>query len=194
MKYHINYKFIDLVCCAAALRPPTEPDDADRKKKTSKSKAKGSMPKPGTDSKPNISYPTVSVVIQWFFVCVTKERNTHINKWTNPNKVHSELTSSHTHNLTFWFTRFFILFFVSFFNGQNFEHTVHVGFDAITGEFTVSLHLFRFRCEPFFSFCLFNSIQLVSFHVCQNRWNKTNDHLLNAAFVLILVLRVCSSC
>ncbi|XP_031626652.1 serine/threonine-protein kinase PAK 1 isoform X2 [Contarinia nasturtii] len=59
------------------LKPlPKEPDDADRKKKTSKSKAKGSMPKAGTDSKPNISYPT------------------------------------------------------------NFEHTVHVGFDAITGEFT----------------------------------------------------------
>lgn len=62
---------------AVELKPlPKEPDDADRKKKTSKSKAKGSMPKPGTDSKPNISYPT------------------------------------------------------------NFEHTVHVGFDAITGEFT----------------------------------------------------------
>lgn len=40
-----------------------EPDDADRKKKTSKSKAKGSMPKPGSDSKPNISYPTVSFSI-----------------------------------------------------------------------------------------------------------------------------------
>ncbi|XP_031626653.1 serine/threonine-protein kinase PAK 1 isoform X3 [Contarinia nasturtii] len=62
------------------LKPlPKEPDDADRKKKTSKSKAKGSMPKAGTDSKPNISYPT------------------------------------------------------------NFEHTVHVGFDAITGEFTLPL-------------------------------------------------------
>lgn len=54
-----------------------EPDDADRKKKTLKSKIKGS--KPSHDSnKPNISYPT------------------------------------------------------------NFEHTVHVGFDAVTGEFTVS--------------------------------------------------------
>ncbi|XP_055319179.1 serine/threonine-protein kinase Pak isoform X2 [Sitodiplosis mosellana] len=62
---------------AVELKPlPKEPDDGDRKKKTSKSKIKGSMPKPGTDSKPNISYPT------------------------------------------------------------NFEHTVHVGFDAITGEFT----------------------------------------------------------
>lgn len=39
-----------------------EPDDADRKKKTSKSKVKGSMPKPGADSKPNISYPTVSLI------------------------------------------------------------------------------------------------------------------------------------
>lgn len=37
-----------------------EPDDADRKKKTSKNKTKGSLPKPGADSKPNISYPTVS--------------------------------------------------------------------------------------------------------------------------------------
>lgn len=55
-----------------------EPDDADRKKKTLKSKIKGS--KPSHDSnKPNISYPT------------------------------------------------------------NFEHTVHVGFDAVTGEFTVSI-------------------------------------------------------
>uniref|UniRef100_A0A7G3AXS3 non-specific serine/threonine protein kinase n=1 Tax=Lutzomyia longipalpis TaxID=7200 RepID=A0A7G3AXS3_LUTLO len=54
---------------------PKEPDDADRKKKTLKSKIKGSKAS-HTDSKPNISYPT------------------------------------------------------------NFEHTVHVGFDAITGEFT----------------------------------------------------------
>lgn len=55
----------------------TEPDDADRKKKTLKSKNKGTKPS-HMDSKPNISYPT------------------------------------------------------------NFEHTVHVGFDAVTGEFTVS--------------------------------------------------------
>lgn len=55
-----------------------EPEDLDRKKKTLKSKIKGSKPS-HTDSKPNISYPT------------------------------------------------------------NFEHTVHVGFDPITGEFTVSL-------------------------------------------------------
>lgn len=54
-----------------------EPEDPDRKKKTLKSKIKGSKPSHG-DSKPNISYPT------------------------------------------------------------NFEHTVHVGFDAVTGEFTVS--------------------------------------------------------
>jgi len=57
-----------------------EPDDSDRKKKTLKSKIKGSKPS-HTDSKPNISYPT------------------------------------------------------------NFEHTVHVGFDAVTGEFTVSFLL-----------------------------------------------------
>ncbi|XP_016953948.1 serine/threonine-protein kinase Pak isoform X2 [Drosophila biarmipes] len=58
------------------MRPlPKEPDDSDRKKKTLKSKIKGSKPS-HTDSKPNISYPT------------------------------------------------------------NFEHTVHVGFDAVTGEFT----------------------------------------------------------
>ncbi|KAH8271435.1 hypothetical protein KR018_009830 [Drosophila ironensis] len=58
------------------MRPlPKEPEDADRKKKTLKSKIKGSKPS-HTDSKPNISYPT------------------------------------------------------------NFEHTVHVGFDAVTGEFT----------------------------------------------------------
>ncbi|XP_055902180.1 serine/threonine-protein kinase Pak isoform X2 [Eupeodes corollae] len=58
------------------MRPlPKEPDDPDRKKKTLKSKIKGSKPS-HTDSKPNISYPT------------------------------------------------------------NFEHTVHVGFDAVTGEFT----------------------------------------------------------
>lgn len=55
----------------------TEPDDADRKKKTLKGKNKGTKPS-HMDSKPNISYPT------------------------------------------------------------NFEHTVHVGFDAVTGEFTVS--------------------------------------------------------
>ena len=54
-----------------------EPDDPDRKKKTLKSKIKGSKPS-HNDSKPNISYPT------------------------------------------------------------NFEHTVHVGFDPVTGEFTVS--------------------------------------------------------
>ncbi|XP_059621672.1 serine/threonine-protein kinase Pak isoform X1 [Phlebotomus argentipes] len=54
---------------------PKEPEDADRKKKTLKSKIKGSKTS-HADSKPNISYPT------------------------------------------------------------NFEHTVHVGFDAITGEFT----------------------------------------------------------
>ncbi|GAB0100419.1 Non-specific serine/threonine protein kinase [Sergentomyia squamirostris] len=54
---------------------PKEPDDAERKKKTLKSKIKGSKTS-HADSKPNISYPT------------------------------------------------------------NFEHTVHVGFDAITGEFT----------------------------------------------------------
>lgn len=58
---------------------PTEPDDADRKKKTLKNKIKVSKAS-HNDSKPNISYPT------------------------------------------------------------NFEHTVHVGFDAITGEFTVSTH------------------------------------------------------
>ncbi|XP_016984450.1 serine/threonine-protein kinase Pak isoform X2 [Drosophila rhopaloa] len=58
------------------MRPlPKEPDDSDRKKKTLKSKIKGSKPS-HADSKPNISYPT------------------------------------------------------------NFEHTVHVGFDAVTGEFT----------------------------------------------------------
>lgn len=60
----------------------TEPDDADRKKKTLKNKIKeikGLKPSHG-DMKPNISYPT------------------------------------------------------------NFEHTVHVGFDAVTGEFTVSLN------------------------------------------------------
>lgn len=38
-----------------------EPDDADRKKKSSKNKGKGSTPKPGSDSKPNISYPTVNI-------------------------------------------------------------------------------------------------------------------------------------
>ncbi|KAJ6633288.1 Serine/threonine-protein kinase PAK 1 [Pseudolycoriella hygida] len=59
------------------MRPlPKEPDDADRKKKTLKSKIKGSKPSHGDSNKPNISYPT------------------------------------------------------------NFEHTVHVGFDAVTGEFT----------------------------------------------------------
>ncbi|XP_058057469.1 serine/threonine-protein kinase Pak [Anopheles bellator] len=57
---------------------PKEPDDADRKKKTLKSKIKVSKAS-HNDSKPNISYPT------------------------------------------------------------NFEHTVHVGFDAITGEFTLPL-------------------------------------------------------
>lgn len=55
-----------------------EPEDADRKKKSSKTKSKGSAAKPASDAKPNISYPT------------------------------------------------------------NFEHTVHVGFDAVTGEFTVN--------------------------------------------------------
>lgn len=68
-----------------------EPDDGDRKKKTLKSKIKGSKPSHG-DTKPNISYPT------------------------------------------------------------NFEHTVHVGFDAITGEFTVSakniMFSISFHCYP----------------------------------------------
>lgn len=59
----------------------TEPEDADRKKKSSKTKSKGSTAKPVSDAKPNISYPT------------------------------------------------------------NFEHTVHVGFDAVTGEFTVNREL-----------------------------------------------------
>lgn len=59
-----------------------EPEDLDRKKKTLKSKIKGSKPS-HNDSKPNISYPT------------------------------------------------------------NFEHTVHVGFDPITGEFTVSVLKWR---------------------------------------------------
>lgn len=58
----------------------SEPEDTDRKKKTLKSKIKGSKPS-HSDVKPNISYPT------------------------------------------------------------NFEHTVHVGFDAVTGEFTVSQFL-----------------------------------------------------
>lgn len=57
----------------------TEPEDADRKKKTLKNKIKGSKPS-HNDSKPNISYPT------------------------------------------------------------NFEHTVHVGFDPVTGEFTVRIN------------------------------------------------------
>lgn len=65
-----------------------EPEDHERKKKTLKSKIKGSTSKPSSDSKPNISYPT------------------------------------------------------------NFEHTVHVGFDAITGEFTVSNELFFFMRRP----------------------------------------------
>lgn len=56
----------------------TEPEDADRKKKTLKNKIKGSKPS-HNDSKPNISLPT------------------------------------------------------------NFEHTVHVGFDPVTGEFTVRI-------------------------------------------------------
>lgn len=46
-------------CCLYLI---AEPDDADRKKKTSKSKTKGSIPKPGADSKPNISYPTVRLI------------------------------------------------------------------------------------------------------------------------------------
>lgn len=62
----------------------TEPEDADRKKKTLKNKIKSS--KSHSDSKPNISYPT------------------------------------------------------------NFEHTVHVGFDAITGEFTVSQTHLQIYC------------------------------------------------
>jgi len=74
------------------LFPPKEPDDSDRKKKTLKSKIKGSKPS-HTDSKPNISYPT------------------------------------------------------------NFEHTVHVGFDAVTGEFTVSSMFCSFT-DTFSRVCL----------------------------------------
>lgn len=69
-----------------------EPEDNDRKKKTLKSKIKGSTSKPSSDSKPNISYPT------------------------------------------------------------NFEHTVHVGFDAVTGEFTVSEQLLYFHMLLAFCF------------------------------------------
>lgn len=66
----------------AVDRPlPKEPEDAERKKKTLKSKIKSSkMSVHHNSDKPNISYPT------------------------------------------------------------NFEHTVHVGFDAVTGEFTVSFY------------------------------------------------------
>lgn len=79
----------------------TEPDDADRKKKTLKGKNKGTKPS-HMDSKPNISYPT------------------------------------------------------------NFEHTVHVGFDAVTGEFTVSscrivvLHSMRY-----FFLCLLLGLAII---------------------------------
>lgn len=79
----------------------TEPDDADRKKKTLKSKNKGTKPS-HMDSKPNISYPT------------------------------------------------------------NFEHTVHVGFDAVTGEFTVSTcrraAMYSIR---YFFLCLFLGIAII---------------------------------
>lgn len=66
----------------AVDRPlPKEPDDAERKKKTLKSKIKSNKQSTlHSSEKPNISYPT------------------------------------------------------------NFEHTVHVGFDAVTGEFTVSMY------------------------------------------------------
>lgn len=79
----------------------TEPDDADRKKKTLKGKNKGTKPS-HMDSKPNISYPT------------------------------------------------------------NFEHTVHVGFDAVTGEFTVSscriVALYSLRC---FFLCLLLGLAII---------------------------------
>lgn len=70
-----------------------EPDDADRKKKTLKSKIKGSKPSHGDSNKPNISYPT------------------------------------------------------------NFEHTVHVGFDAVTGEFTVSFNFVSICLSINFTLC-----------------------------------------
>lgn len=71
---------------------PKEPDDADRKKKTVKSKKANKLSTYASD-KPNISYPT------------------------------------------------------------NFEHTVHVGFDPISGEFTVSL--FCYHHSRFFYFWLY---------------------------------------
>lgn len=37
---------------------------------------------------------------------------------------------------------------------QNFEHTVHVGFDAITGEFTVSSHLCDFILDTALCLCM----------------------------------------
>lgn len=53
---------------------------------------------------------------------------------------------------------------------QNFEHTVHVGFDAITGEFTVSSHL----CDFFWI--------LLSVSVCRNENIKQTFHLLTLSF------------
>lgn len=83
------------------IETPTEPEDNERKKKTLKSKIKGSTSKPSSDSKPNISYPT------------------------------------------------------------NFEHTVHVGFDAVTGEFTVS----------YFHFTIIYTIQKYTLLWVANTWN-----------------------
>lgn len=79
----------------------TEPDDADRKKKTLKSKNKGTKPS-HMDSKPNISYPT------------------------------------------------------------NFEHTVHVGFDAVTGEFTVSsCRITALYAMRYFFLCLLLGLAII---------------------------------
>lgn len=75
----------DIINSSIAMdRPlPKEPEDADRKKKTTKSKKQSKLSTYSSD-KPNISYP------------------------------------------------------------MNFEHTVHVGFDPVSGEFTVRFFWFRF--------------------------------------------------
>lgn len=145
------------ISCKSLLRF-TEPDDADRKKKTSKSKVKGSIPKPGNDSKPNISYPTVDS-----------------NSWNS--------IDSHKWALC---TIFVYILVSPYISQQNFEHTVHVGFDAITGEFTVNMQNFfrlNFSSMPWnYLLFLFASFLVAYISFCYCKYNTYFSHDFDALY------------
>lgn len=45
----------------------------------------------------------------------------------------------------------------------NFEHTVHVGFDAVTGEFTVSYHYFLIIVQILYKYLLYIYMYILHF-------------------------------